>query len=59
MHVKIEKVAAWSGIGMLLAFLVMFWFIAGVIPPIDPSDTAARSPRDTPRTGCAFASAWR
>jgi MFS family permease len=41
MHVKIEKVAAWSGVGMLLAFLVMFWFIAGVIPPIDPSDTAA------------------
>ena len=41
MHVKIEKVAAWSGIGMLLAFLVMFWFIAGVIPPIDPNDTAA------------------
>ena len=41
MHVRIEKTAAWSGIGMLLAFLVMFWFIAGVIPPIDPNDTAA------------------
>ena len=41
MHVKIEKVAAWSGIGMLLAFLVMFCFIAGVIPPIDPNDSAA------------------
>jgi hypothetical protein len=41
MHVRIEKTAAWSGIGMLLAFLVMFCFIAGVIPPIDPNDTAA------------------
>jgi hypothetical protein len=41
MHVKIEKTAAWSGIGMLVAFLVMFWFIAGVIPPIDPNDSAA------------------
>jgi hypothetical protein len=42
MHVKIEKAAAWSGVGMLVAFLVMFWLIAGIIPPIDPSDTAAK-----------------
>ncbi len=25
MNVKIEKWSAWSGIGMLIAFLVMFW----------------------------------
>ena len=42
MHVKIEKVAAWAGVVMLLAFLVMFWLIAGIIPPIDPSDSAAQ-----------------
>jgi hypothetical protein len=40
MHVKIEKAAAWLGLAMLVAFLVMFWIIAGVIPPMDPSDTA-------------------
>jgi hypothetical protein len=40
MHVKIEKAAAWLGLAMLGAFLVMFWIIAGVIPPMDPSDTA-------------------
>jgi hypothetical protein len=40
MHVKIEKAAAWLGLAMLGAFLVMFWFIAGVIPPMDPGDTA-------------------
>jgi hypothetical protein len=41
MHVKIEKAAAWLGLAMLGAFLVMFWIIAGVIPPMDPSDTAS------------------
>jgi hypothetical protein len=40
MHVTIEKSAAWLGLAMVGAFLVMFWFIAGVIPPIRPSDTA-------------------
>jgi hypothetical protein len=40
MHVKIEKAVAWLGLAMLGAFLVMFWIIAGVIPPMDPSDTA-------------------
>ena len=41
MHVRIEKTAAWLGTGMLVAFLVMFWFIAGIVPPIDPNDSAA------------------
>lgn len=40
MHVKIEKGAAWLGLGMLGAFLVMFWFIAGLIPPMRPDASA-------------------
>lgn len=43
LHVKIEKTAAWMGVVMLVAFLVMFWVIAGNIPPYDPSDTAAET----------------
>jgi hypothetical protein len=40
MHVKIEKASIWLGLGMTAAFIVMFWFIAGVIPPLNPNDTA-------------------
>jgi len=45
MHVKIEKASVWLGLGMTVAFLVMFWFIAGVIPPLDPNDSAEESAR--------------
>jgi hypothetical protein len=45
MHVKIEKAAVWLGFGMVAGFLVMFWIIAGVIPPLDPSDTAEETAR--------------
>jgi len=39
-HVKIEKFAAWSGLAMTGGFLVMFWWIAGLIPPHRPTDSA-------------------
>lgn len=42
MHVKIEKGAAWLGLAMVGAFLVMFWVIAGFIPPMNPNDSAQR-----------------
>ena len=45
MHVKIEKAAVWLGLGMTGAFLVMFCFIAGVIPPLDPNATAEETAR--------------
>jgi hypothetical protein len=40
MHVGIEKASVWLGLAMIGAFLVMFWFIAGVIPPMDPNASA-------------------
>jgi hypothetical protein len=43
MHVKIEKASIWLGLGMTAAFMVMFWFIAGVIPPLNPNDTAEQT----------------
>jgi hypothetical protein len=42
-HVKIEKASIWLGLGMTAAFMVMFWFIAGVIPPLNPNDTAEQT----------------
>jgi hypothetical protein len=42
-HVKIEKASIWLGLGMRAAFMVMFWFIAGVIPPLNPNDTAEQT----------------
>jgi hypothetical protein len=42
MHVKIEKAAAWLGLAMLGAFFVMFWGIAGLIPPMNPNASAAQ-----------------
>ncbi|MBE1552108.1 hypothetical protein GGC64_006195 [Mycobacterium sp. OAS707] len=43
MHVKVEKASIWLGLGMTAAFMVMFWFIAGVIPPLNPNDTAEQT----------------
>jgi hypothetical protein len=40
MHVTIEKAAAWLGLAMLGGFFVMFWGIAGLIPPMSPSYSA-------------------
>ena len=40
MHVKIEKGAAWLGLAMLGGFLVLFVFVAGLIPPMDPGASA-------------------
>lgn len=40
MHVKVEKGAAWLGLAMLGAFFVIFWGIAGLIPPMDPGASA-------------------
>jgi hypothetical protein len=40
MHVKIEKGAAWLGMGMLVGFMVLFVLVAGLIPPMDPSASA-------------------
>jgi len=45
MHVTIEKAAAWLGVAMLGGFLVMFWFIAGLIPPMSPALTAEQTAR--------------
>lgn len=43
MHVRIEKGAAWLGLAMLGGFMVMFWFIAGLIPPMSPALTAEQT----------------
>ena len=43
MHVTIEKTAAWLGVAMLGGFMVMFWFIAGLIPPMSPALTAEQT----------------
>jgi hypothetical protein len=43
--VKVEKAAAWLGLGMVGAFLVLFWGIADVIPPMDPEDSAEETAR--------------
>lgn len=40
MHVKIEKGAAWLGLAMLGGFVVLFVFVAGLIPPMDPGASA-------------------
>lgn len=40
MHVKIEKGAAWLGLGMLVGFMVLFVLVAGLIPPMDPGASA-------------------
>jgi len=45
LHVKIEKASIWLGLGMTVAFGVMFWLIAGVIPPLNPNDTAEQTAR--------------
>lgn len=45
MHVRIEKASAWLGVTMLGGFLVMFWFIAGLIPPMSPAFTAEQTAR--------------
>ncbi|WP_156767972.1 hypothetical protein [Mycobacterium sp. E1386] len=45
MHVRIEKASAWLGVAMLGGFLVMFWFIAGLIPPMSPALTAEQTAR--------------
>jgi hypothetical protein len=42
MHVKIEKGAAWAGLAMLVVLMVLFVFVAGLIPPFDPSASAAQ-----------------
>ena len=39
MHVKIEKAAAWSTLGMLVVFGVAFWGVARLLPPISPGLT--------------------
>ncbi|BCQ07418.1 hypothetical protein JMUB5695_00839 [Mycobacterium heckeshornense] len=43
MHVKIEKAAGWLGVAGIGVFLVLFVFVAGFIPPYDPSATAAET----------------
>ncbi|EUA65926.1 hypothetical protein I553_0044 [Mycobacterium xenopi 4042] len=40
---KIEKAAAWLGLVMVGVFLVLFVFVAGFIPPYDPSATATET----------------
>jgi hypothetical protein len=45
MHVSIEKASAWLGVAMLGGFLVMFWFIAGLVPPMSPALTADQTAR--------------
>lgn len=45
MHVSIEKASAWLGVAMLGGFLVMFWFIAGLIPPMSPALSADQTAR--------------
>lgn len=45
MHVTIEKASAWLGVAMLGGFLVMTWFIAGLIPPMSPALTAEQTAR--------------
>ena len=43
MHVKIEKGAAWMGLGMLVGFMVLFVLVAGLLPPMDPGATAEQT----------------
>lgn len=45
MHVNIEKAAAWLGLAMFGAFIVMFWAIARLIPPMNPAASAAEIAR--------------
>ena len=40
MDLKLERIAAWSGIAMLALFFVFFMLIAGLIPPLSPNLTA-------------------
>ena len=42
MHVNIEKGAAWLGFATLGGFLVLFVFVAGLIPPMDPGASATQ-----------------
>jgi hypothetical protein len=43
MHVKIEKAAAWSTLGMLVIFGIAMWGIGRLIPPISPGLTAEQT----------------
>ncbi|MCW2784738.1 MAG: hypothetical protein JWP74_1255 [Marmoricola sp.] len=36
-RIRIEKIGAWSGVGLLALFFVFFWLIADLVPPLDPS----------------------
>lgn len=40
MDLRLQRLAAWSGIAMLASFLVTFMLIGGLIPPPSPTSTA-------------------